>query len=301
MNDMTNTYAVSLSPRRLRLTAVWVALACGLTVGCVPGMPAGNANGGGQAPPGNAGNTPALTDGQRAAVNDVVAELRGLGVTLAAMSDFDNQDTPPDAPAGTCPVKAATLEPGCFVLVTQDFGPACSGPRFGDAVISGTVTECIVSAAGDRTPDLSGLVINDVQIGGTAVFTVTPDTTDGGTRDATVDITTSTTAAVQGDIVLDYDAATGVLNLLDATLTVTTGSAAYEIAVTAIDMDPGVTGTFMPVAGSVTFDVPPAGAIGDPAATIGVTFTAESPIDGVVGVTVAGGDAILHQIPGVAR
>jgi hypothetical protein len=83
-----------------------------------------------------------------------------------------------------------------------------------------------------------------------------------------------------------------------ANLAVGSGTQLYHLALAGLSVDPVANRNFVPQAGTVSFEIP-----NDqpPPATLAivVTFTARSPLDGTVLVSVNGADPVEHRIPGI--
>ena len=240
---------------------------------------------------------PTLTDAQRAAVDDVVAEMQALGLTLASFSDF-NATVPEDR---TCPATEVSFSSECaLVATTHDYGSGCTTDSFAGATISGSVIVCRTGAAFDGI----AVVFESLSIGGTTItgsvtLTFTDDMTDGAALEGTIDLATSTGGSVQGSILFTYEFTDGTLVIPEAELAFNAaGGDSYAATIDGVEMDPVDHGSFIPQAGTLTFDIPNDG-LGPDTVTMVVTFTAQSPVDGTVDVSVAGSAGIEYQIPGV--
>lgn len=231
------------------------------------------------------GNNDQVPEGVQKAVEDVVTQLESASQAVGGAVDaLTNVDQDEDGEFGDCPE---------IVFVRQDnvttfaltFEAGCSSEYY-DESVSGTI-----SAIFNRNSGSFSATFDE--------FTVDGQTTDGNlnvTRVAandvrnwngTIDISTSGVGSVEGDIAFTINILTDTLTISSATLDVTNADGeTRSIEVAGIIIQPVANQSFIPEAGTVTFEVPNDDPEGPDPITVVIEFDANSPFDATVKLTV---------------
>lgn len=258
--------------RRQFLRGAAAALAATLPLGC----------GGGDAP------ATALTADQQQAARSVATTLRTVIVSLRPLGSVTGGDlglpgAPPAAGGGSCPAKTVTEAAGVTtVALNYDTGCAVEG-----ALFSGQVSLAYDPAATRATVTFQNFAVDgeavtgEVLLGMTAFSPLTVnaalDLTAGGVR-------------VQGPVtavVTDQS-----VTLTNAALTLG-GATTYTITATNVTVAPAANASLLPQSGTVTIVYP----VGSQQVRLAVTFTAQTPVNRTVQVSVNGGPPINYTLP----
>ncbi|MBI4716625.1 MAG: hypothetical protein HY763_02380 [Planctomycetes bacterium] len=236
----------------------------------------------------------ALTVEQAAAVDAATAAADTTAQSIAAIAPtMDIQAMVEGAIAvPTCPDVDVTLNADALALFL-DYGDGCTPAVYPAATVSGSVggTVYITAAAFDLA--FTDLTVDERALSGTVA---------GGFDTAAVPPTfavnaslqSGSGASVEGSAIAAVDAPAGTLTLVDATLTLVDATSAV---ITAVFEDvvsaPQANGNFLPQSGSAEFELP-SDLPGMDTIRVRVEFTAQTPVDGTVLVSVNDSDPVPY-------
>ena len=113
-------------------------------------------------------------------------------------------------------------------------------------------------------------------------------------------ITTSGVGSAQGDIALQLDTVRQTIKVDTASLTLDDGAGtSYSVNVEGLVIKPVANQSFVPEAGTATFEIPNTAPAGRATLIVIVEFDANSPVDGTVSVTVGNSSPAEYQLPGL--
>ena len=241
-----------------------------------------------------------LTAAQQGAINEVVAQMETMASGLGSFADLVNPQTLATVDSnsfGECPV-VTVVRDGTDFAITFDYGDGCTNDRYGN-LISGQVTATLSLGTLTASVTLVDVEVDSQGLSGSA--TVSLAGTNGvGMLEGEVDFTGASGGSISGSLQFTLSLDTGIIVVTEATLTVSPAGddVTYVVTVSDVVIDPLSNGNFIPESGTIAFTVPNEG-LGPDTVEIVVTFTAQSPADGTVQVSVAGTPAVAYQIPGV--
>jgi hypothetical protein len=199
---------------------------------------------------------------------------------------------------GTCPHVA--FASGTVAAVAYiDFGGGCSSPATAQDVVRGAVDLMFHRDSGIAdidTDPYAPLFWDDRAISGSLDALLT--WLDNGIRmSGPCQLNTDGIGSTSGELTVDLDRAGTLTFTSTGSLAVSNGTARYAPTVSAAIVDPIASGNFVPGSGTVTCEVQVDESTSD---TITITFTAQTPLDGTVLVSVDGGADVDYQVPGIA-
>lgn len=232
------------------------------------------------------------------AVDEVVAELESASQAVAgSVEALTNVDLSSSDTFGDCPEIIFVREDNVSTFALT-FEAGCSSEYY-DESVSGTI-----SAEFDRTAGTFSAIFDN--------FTVEGQTTDGELNvsraaagdirnwNGTIDIATTGVGSVVGDIAFEINILTDTLTISSASLEVTNAEdETRSVEVDGLVIRPVANGSFIPEAGTVTFEVPNVEDVGPDTVTIVIEFDANSPEDGTVKVTFGEGTVENYQLGGL--
>ncbi len=247
--------------------------------------PAGGDGGGGGAP---------RDDLPTDAINDVARQLFAAGAALgtyAALADPRiDFGVNRSGHFGTCPhvAFASGVE---SVGVSLDYGETgCSSPPTAGELVAGIGGMIMLH----RSTAWAEMWYDRLAIEGRTVTARVDATfrhvTGGVSLAGTCDVTTNGVGATAGNLTW-YISQAGSITFNEADLMIT-GAASYSATLGSIVFDPIRNRNFVPQAGTVSFVAP----TGEP---VVITFSARSPLDGTVLVTVGNNPPVEYRIPGI--
>jgi|CXWL01.1.fsa_nt_gi hypothetical protein len=250
----------------------------------------GNSDNGGN---GGGGSDELPADVQKA-VDEVVAEIesasQAVGGAVDALTNVNQTDS---STFGDCPEVIFVRQDNVSTFALT-FEAGCSSEYY-DNSVSGSI-----SAEFDRNAGSFSAIFDNFMVDG--------QTTDGELNvsriadndirnwDGTIDISTTGVGSVVGDISFEINILTDTLTISTAALDVTNADdETRSVEADGLVIRPVANGSFIPEAGSITFEVPNVEDIGPDTITIVIEFDANSPIDGTVKVTF--GEVTLENYP----
>lgn len=197
---------------------------------------------------------------------------------------------------GACPlVKCATGNEWALLVFdfTVDEGhPVCSGPATAGRVCAGNLAAIMARHARVMQSEFCGVTIAGHAVTGSIDGPVT-----GGAGQARLAATCNfgfgTLATIAGGAQVDY-ADNGPLTLAAGVLDLGGAGADYAVSVDGVRVAPIQRASFVPEGGTASFELP---AGGGATRAVVVTFSAQSPVDGTVWVSVDGA-AVAYRVPG---
>lgn len=275
----------------MKMIARYSMLLAGLSLSVLPACQNRGGNGG------NGGGEELPADVQKA-VDEVVDELEAASQAVAGSVDaLTNVELSSSDTFGDCPEVIFVRQDNVSTFALT-FEAGCSSEYY-DNSVSGSI-----SAEFDRNAGSFSALFD--------AFTVDGQTTDGElnvTRAAagdirnwngTIDISTSGVGSVVGDIAFEINILTDTLTISSASLEVTNAEdETRSVEVDGLVIRPVANSSFIPEAGTVTFEVPNVEDVGPDTVTIVVEFDANSPEDGTVKVTFGEGTVENYQLGGL--
>lgn len=242
-----------------------------------------------------------LAPQQKAAVDAVVDQLEVASKALTSFVDgFTGVDADTDGSVAGCPDVSFVRENG-VTSITVDYGDdGCTNAYYGDSLVSGAV-----SVNFNRLEQTLSGVFDDFTIGhdvfaGSFDFNQDRDETGRRVLTGTVDIAVAGHGSTEGTLTMRVDVANVTLSIEDASLTLTDADGvSYSVSVTDVVIDPIDNRSFVPESGTAEFEGPVAGS--DEVIVFIIEFTAQSPVDGTVLVTIGDAPPVEYQIPGVGN
>jgi hypothetical protein len=254
--------------------------------------------GGCPAPPTGGG----LTSSQQTAVRDVVKLLDRAAAVAGTLGPLAEPQLNLDTIGtlgnfGTCP-RVTFVASATSAAIQIDFGTAgCSSDATAGATVAGSVGIIVNRTTRAAAVTLSNLSIGGASVTGSAELTVTNREAGGVTLAGSFDFAIADVGTATGDVTIDVDS-DGLMTINSDAVTLTmAGGAGYVVTLADIVSDPQGNASFIPESGAVTFLLPGDGT-GAPT-TIVVTFTAQSPTNGIVQVRVDNGVLISFAVPGL--
>ncbi len=240
---------------------------------------------------GNNGEVPA--DVQKA-VDDVVAQLESTSQSVGGATDaLVNVDQATSDTLGNCP-QVVFVRQNNVTTFALTFVAGCSSDYY-DESVSGSI-----SAEFNRNTGTFTATFNE--------FTVGDQTTDGSlnvnrvaagdVRDWTgsINVSTSGVGSEAGDIAFTINALSDTLTISSASLEVTDADGvARSVDVSALVMRPVANSSFIPEAGTISFEVPNDANTGPETVTVIIEFDSNSPFDRTVTLTV--GESVFANYP----
>ncbi|MBU0639983.1 MAG: hypothetical protein KKB50_14035 [Planctomycetes bacterium] len=274
--------------QRSRIKALMVVM---VAVGIIGGCPTTPDPGGG------GGGTTALTDTQKAAVNAVFQQFEALAASFASFVPLVDDRLDIATLSGlnglgtTCPA-ISYVAVNDTPLINFNFGyppPAsCSADGTAGLTFTGGTDIRPNKTSGATTIEYLNLTIAGKAVTGKLALTLARDAS-GITLTGQIDeaITTDGTGSVTGSLTIQI-ATDGQITVTTGALTLNDGTTSYDVTLSNVVIDPVGNASFVPESGTVTLDMG--------GTAVAITFGAQSPTDGGVEVSVAGGTAVAHQV-----
>lgn len=268
------------------LTRSSILLAC-ISLSVMPGCRnrPGNGNGGDELP----------ADVQKA-IDDVVAQLELTSQAVGgAVEGFANVDlTSDDDNFGDCPEVIFAREDNVSTFALT-FEQGCESEYYENNSVSGSISIVFDRNAAAFDADFDAFTVDGRSTTGD-LHVSRGEAGELRTWSGTIDISTSGVGSVVGDIVLEINVATQAITIVSASLEVTNADGiTRSVEVEGIVIRPVANGSFIPQAGTVTFEVPNADDDGLDTVAITIEFDQDSPSDGTVRVTY--GDVSVQNYP----
>lgn len=250
--------------------------------GCAPSAPA----------------TVELTAEQKVAIEETAARVVSSTQTLAAgLPAVDRVQEGENGNGSACPAITLQLIESALTL-ELDYGAGCVAVNQGNSIISGALA--ITGNADTRTLDFTydQLTVDSRSVDGAINLTFMP-VAGATTVDAAFTITTSDHGQATGDASVRINFTTSQMTMTSGMLTFMNLDDETSIAVAEnLFYDPVQFGNFIPAGGTITFEVlNEATPAVDDTVEIVVTFDAQSPVTGVVHVTIGRVDAGSVTLP----
>lgn len=244
--------------------------------------------------------TAELSAEQKVAIEETAARVVSSTQTLAAgLPAVDRVQDGENGDGSACPVITLQLVASALTL-ELDYGTGCVAVNQGNALISGALA--ITGNADTRTLDFTydQLTVDSRSIDGAINLTFMP-VAGATTVNAAFDITASDHGQATGDAAVRINFTSGQMTMTSGMLTFVNLDDETSIAVAEnLFYDPAQFGNFIPAGGTITFEVlNEATPAVDDTVDIVVTFDAESPVTGVVHVSVGRVDAGSVTLPNV--
>jgi len=270
----------------MKKQAVALVIVLGLSVilgGCPPVDPDG-------------GQTTELTEAQQAAIDSVTAQLHAMIQALSTVGSLNDDRVGLGGLSliglyGTCP-QVSWVATAQTAVMTFNFGTAgCSSDATGGLTVAGRVDLNVTRATDTAAITFAEMTIDGVGVSGTASLTVT-GTVPNLTLTGTVDIEVDGVGAMAGNVTVELS--DDGITIPTGSLTLDDGTDTFTVTLDDVVIQPQGDGNLIPNDGTATFGVP-----GDSGTvTLVITFTADSPTDGVVEVSAGGAGAIEYTLPG---
>ena len=247
--------------------------------------------------PGNGNGTDELRADVQKAVDEVVAQLESTSQAVGgAVEALTNVDLSADDTFGDCP-EVVFVRQDNVTTIGVTFEAGCTSEYYEDAV-SGTI-----SAVFDRNQNAFTALFDaftvEGQITDGSLNVNRTSTTDVRNWSGSIDITTSGVGSVAGDLAFEINILTDTITISSASLDLThVEGDSYSVEVDGIVIRPVANQSFIPEAGSVTFEVPNADPEGPETLTIVIEFDQNSPEDGTVRVTFDDGTVEDYPLTG---
>jgi len=244
--------------------------------------------------PGN-GNDELPADVQKA-VDEVVAQLESTSQAVGgAVEALTNVDSTQDN-FGDCP-EVIFVRQDNVTTIGVTFEAGCSSEYYDDAV-SGTISAVFDRTQNAFTASFDAFTVDGQTTNGDLNVSRT-STTDVRNWSGSIDITTSGVGSVSGDLAFEINLLTDTLTISSALLDLThVEGDSFTVEVDGIVIRPVANQSFIPEAGTVTFEVPNADPEGPETLTIVVEFDQNSPDDGTVTVTYDEGTVENYPLTG---
>jgi len=231
------------------------------------------------------------------AIDDVITQFTPVSEAFAAFFDgFAGIDYNGDGTFGDCPMVTVDLTDGVY-SITMDYGDGCTNDYYGTNQASGTVTLQYDSNSRSFVLNYDMLKVAEREIDGSFELEFS---SDGDARDLTgsIDLTTSS-GSVSGSLDMQYGLVTHTITINSGTLALMdTNDETVSIDIAGLVIRPIANGSFIPQAGTITFEVPNTGP-GPATLTIVIEFDNQSPNTREVSVTVGSAAPVTYTIPAV--
>lgn len=243
------------------------------------------------------GGTTELPADVQKAIDDVSAQLESATQAIGgAVEGFASVDLD-DSSSNDCP-EVLFLSQDNVVTLALTFEPGCESDYYADVAVAGSI-----SVVFDGNSDSFDAEFDEFTVDGESTDGhLHVSRTDGGdfrTWSGTIDISTSGSGAVVGDIVLEINIVTQTITITSASLELTDElGESVSVEIEGLVIRPVANGNFVPQNGTVTFVVPNEDPEGPETITITIEYDANSPSDGTVRVTFGEGTIPNYELPG---
>lgn len=269
---------------------------------CITGGPGDNVNE-------NGTEEPSLSEAQKTAVDTVVAQVVALGEALAsfvAVENLDLGDQPgePGEPIGECPAVSFDIEQFPAFIITLDYADGCESTLYPGKTVGGAVIITTQFESQDLTLTFNDFAVDERVTTGTAALSA-QDAEQDVVWTVELDLAASGVGSAEGAITMRFDVqrpeegeTTVGIFIDDGELALTDlDDETLAVTLAGLVMQPTENGTFMPEAGTASFELPSEGPM-PVQLTVTIAFTEQSPVDGTVQVTVGEAEPIEYQVPG---
>jgi len=236
-----------------------------------------------------------LSEDVQQAIDDVLTQFAPVAEALAAFFDgFEGIEFDGDGMFGECPIVTVAEIDGVY-SITMDYGDGCTNEYYGTDPASGSVSLEFDSNTRSFVLDYDSLAIEDREIDGSLTLDFTRDD-DARNLDGTIDLTTNS-GSVIGTLDVRYGLLTNTITINEAVLAMTDSAGeTVSLAIDGLVIRPIANESFIPQAGTITFDVPSDGPGAD-TLTVVVRYTTQSPDTREVSVTVGNAPPVTYTIP----
>lgn len=245
---------------------------------------------------GGGGTTELPADVQKA-VDDVVAQLEATTQAVGgAVEGFASVDLD-DSSSNDCP-EVVFVSQDNVVTLGLTFEAGCESEYYTGLAVSGSISVVFDGNSDSFDADFDEFTVDGQSTDGELHVS----RTDGGdfrTWSGTIDIGTSGSGSVVGDIVLVINIVTQTITIESASLVLTDElNESVSVEIEGLVIRPVANGNFVPQDGTVTFVVPNEDPEGPDTITITIEYDANSPEDGTVRVTFGEGTVPDYELPG---
>ncbi|MDO8629694.1 MAG: hypothetical protein Q7R41_04315 [Phycisphaerales bacterium] len=251
--------------------------------------------------PGNNGGgagTGTLTAEVKTAVDAIVKELEAATTAVGGTVDgLSNVDRNANGEFGACPVVTYSVANGVGTAALN-YPEGCQNDYYEGSTISGNVAVAFDLNTESLTITFADFTVDGETTNGTMSLQRSTDQDLRHTWIGTMDITTSGVGSAQGDITLQLDAVRQTITIDTASLTLDDDAGtSYSVNIEGLVIKPVANQSFVPEAGTATFEMPNTVPAGPTTLTVVVEFDANSPADGTVSVTVGNSSPAEYQLP----
>lgn len=209
-----------------------------------------------------------------------------------------NVDRNANGQFGACPVVTYSVANGVGTAALN-YPDGCRNDYYEGSTISGNVAVAFALNTESFTITFTDFTVDGKTTNGTMILQRSTDQDQRRTWIGTMDITTSSIGSAQGDITFQLDTVRQTITVDTASLTLDDGAGtSYSVNIEGLVIKPVANQSFVPAAGTATFEMPNTAPTSPATLTVVVEFDANSPIDGTVSVTVGDISPVEYQLPG---
>jgi hypothetical protein len=239
---------------------------------------------------------PAVTQ----AVESVSDQLESVFAALTTGVTVD-PDVVLDPPDSGCPAVETEIV-GTSGVVTFDYGDGCASTLFDGAVVAGAVRVTLEILTQAITLDYFGFALDNRTLDGQVGVELTTIDPTNRSIGVTMDITTQDVGSIDGTMTVTSSTADDGREIIitqgEFRVADTATSRFYDVTAQQVVSNRAKNGTAAPEGGTVSFEIAGAGP-GGSALLVVVTFTADTPLTGVVLVQVGSLAAVEYQLLGL--